>query len=211
MVLMGTAIADRLVRRGLRAAAVYVPVTCAMLGGPYVHTVEIAAALPGALFLCTILEGRKRIVAAIGLALLIVPWNAGATANVANVPLDLAAVFVATALVLEGSSGALRVAAALTLALGLYIAAIPPGSPATPPQQARPSAIHADDLASRAWTMFVSSSPVWPHEDAQHVMLKAPQWLGLLLTLAAALAVARIRVRSTSAQTTSSLSGQAVL
>jgi hypothetical protein len=196
MTLVGTVIASQLVRRGFRAAAVYVPVTCAMLGGPYVHTVEIAAALPGALLLCTILEGRARIAAAVALAMLIVPWNAGAIGNVSNVPLALAAAFVATALALERTAAPLRIAALVMLALGVYIAAIPPGTSVPPPQPARPSAIRADDLASRAWTMFVSSSSIWPHEDVQHLMLKAPQWLGLLLTVGAAFSVVRVRVAS---------------
>lgn len=196
MTLAGTVIASHLVRRGFRAAAMYVPVTCAMLGGPYVHTVEIAAALPGALLLCTILEGHARIVAALGLAMLIVPWNAGAIGNVSNVPLALAAAFVATALALADTTAPLRIAALVTLALGIYVAAIPPGTSVPPPQQARPSAIHADDLASRGWTMFVQSSSIWAHEDVQHLMLKAPQWLGLLLTAGAAFSLVRVRVPS---------------
>jgi Glycosyltransferase family 87 len=189
MTLAGAVFARRLVRGGVRAAAVYVPVTCAMLGGPYVHTVEIAAAIPGVLLLCTVLEGGARVLGALALALLIVPWNPGANGEVANVPLTLAAVFVACALVLDRTGAPLRIAAGITLALGIYIAAIPPGTPQTPPQIARPGAIRADDLASRGWTMFVSSSRIWPHEDAQHLMLKVPQWLGLLLALAAALRV----------------------
>lgn len=196
MTLLGTVIAFRLVDRGYRAGAIYIPVMCAMLGGPYVHTVEIAAAIPGALLLTTILEGRARIVAALGLAMLIIPWNPGATGNVANVPLALAAAFVATALALERTAAPLRSAALVTLALGIYLAAIPPATAAPPPLPARPAAIHPDDLASRGWTMFVLSSSVWPHEDVQHVMLKAPQWFGLLLTVGAALSAARVRVPS---------------
>ncbi|HYZ17383.1 MAG TPA: glycosyltransferase 87 family protein [Candidatus Acidoferrum sp.] len=194
--LLGSAIAFRLVERGYRAAAISLPVTCAMLGGPYVHTVEIAAAIPGALLLCTILEGRARLAAALGLAILVIPWNPGATANVANVPLALTAAFVATALALERTGAPLRAAALVTLALGLYVAAIPPGTSAPPPQPARPEAIHPDDLSSRAWTMFVLSSPVWPHEDVEHVMLKAPQWGALLLTIGAALTLIPVRFPS---------------
>jgi Glycosyltransferase family 87 len=203
MTVLGTVIALRLVDRGYRAAAIWIPVTFAMLGGPYVHTVEIAAALPGALLLCTILEGRARVVAALGLAMLIVPWNPGATGNVANVPLALAATFVATALVLERTSAPLRSAALVTLALGIYLAAVPPATRAPAPLPARPASIHPEDLSSRAWTMFVLSSSVWPHEDVQHVMLKAPQWLGLLLTAGAALTVVRVRVPSKRRRATS--------
>jgi hypothetical protein len=191
MTLVGTLLALPMVRGGVRAAAVYLPVTCAMLGGPYVHTVEIAAALPGALLLCTQLAGRARVVAVVAVALLLVPWNPGANGEVANVPLTLAAVFVTTALLLDRETAPLRIAAALTLAVGIYVAAIPPGVPQTPPQTPRPSAIHTDDLASRGWTMFVSSSTIWPHEDVKHVMLKLPQWLGLVLAVAAAAAAAR--------------------
>jgi len=191
MTLVGAALAWRLARGGVRAAAVYLPVTCAMLGGPYVHTVEIAAAIPGVLLLCTLVEGGTRIVAAAALSLLLVPWNAGANGEVAYVPLTLAAVFTTTALVLERTAAPLRIAAALTLAVGIYVFAIPPGVPQPAPQVARPSAIRADDLASRGWTMFVSSSTIWPHEDVKHVMLKLPQWLGLLLAIGAAAAFVR--------------------
>jgi Glycosyltransferase family 87 len=193
MTLVGAAAAWRLAQLGVRAAAVYVPVTCAMLGGPYVHTVEIAAAIPGVLLLCTLLEGRARIVTAAALALLLVPWNAGANGEVANVPLTLAAVFTMTAILLERTTAPLRLAAAVTLALAIYVVAIPPATPRPPAQLARPNAIRADDLASRGWTMFVSSSTMWAHEDLKHVMLKLPQWLGLLLAVGTAAAFTRHR------------------
>ena len=178
--------------RGVRAAAVYLPVTFTMLGGTYVHTPEIAAALPGVLLLCTQLRGAAGVVTAVALALLVVPWNVGIL-NATPLPLALAAVFVATALARERGRAALSGAALLTAALALYIALLPPGTGTPRLTPATANTLRPDDLAARAWSMYVGSTHWLLAEDPRRIMLKAPQWLGLVLAVGAAVTACRAR------------------
>jgi hypothetical protein len=57
-----------------REVLAYFPAACAVTGGPYVHMVELCFAIPLALVLATRLRGPGRIVSAMALCALIVPW-----------------------------------------------------------------------------------------------------------------------------------------
>jgi len=183
MAVVGIVAGLRLARRyGDVALALLVPVAVSLLGGSFVHTVEIAAAVSAALLLYTRARSTSLLAAVI---LLSVPWMLATTAAMFLAPLYPAAYLTYT-LWRRDRTVALAVAfASYVLIFGLFSLAAASGGPA--------AHVHAyapidPRLAEASWRELVlgntTNHPVmW--------LLRLPTWAGLLAFAAAAIALAR--------------------
>jgi hypothetical protein len=169
----GVTIATRLARDGGPAYLVLLPPAIGLLGGSFVHTVEVAAAVPAALLLCTAVHPRSWWLVAT-LVLLAVPWMMATSASMFLAPFYPIAYLI-------GAFGVPRTAAytsalaSITCILLLFaLAAHPAGLPIAH-HVARP--FIDPSLAEASWRQFVLSDttnrPVtW--------LLRLPTWIGLV-------------------------------
>ena len=170
------------------------PVAIAMLGGAFVHDVQIAAALPAAALLAPYTR-----LARIALALLVLDWTswwrdqvipalsgAAGTATLGfphararallwflTAPLVSLALLAALARMPEREIAAERVRAAAAA----VAAAAPRGAP---------ERLAANDSASTAWALRIAVEPGWSALTARDVVEKLPLWIALALLAAAA-------------------------
>jgi hypothetical protein len=178
---LGGRVAERLDRRELIA---YLPAACSVIGGPYIHMVDIPFAIPAALVLAASLHGRPKAIAAVALCLLAIPW----------IPvwiikrLFLASLFVVAALLLRlRAPRAVAIATFVSVALAIYLIELFPPAPFA---GTTPAFFTAGDLADSAWHALVdqlfaaSQNPLW-------LAVKIPSWLALLATLGAAFVAVR--------------------
>lgn len=176
-VVFGVLAARRLgVRMELPALFVLLPLAVSMLGGPFVHDVEIAAALPAALLLA-----RDSWMARLVVALLAVDWNEAWRRAV--VP-TLGAASGAASLYCKGTRPKQQLLYIVAFAggiLGLHAAL--PEPPAyvgitvgylVPP-------ISATDMSSVPWQWHIRLDPSLNHVNIADPMRKAPTWLALAL------------------------------
>lgn len=153
------------------------PAACSIFGGPYVHMVDIAFAMPAAAVLATRLRGGPRRVAIVALCLLAVPWIPAWIVK----KLFLASVAVVAALLWRLRSGAGLAAVTLcAVALALYVLELAPPAPLV----AIASRTFAPgELAQAAWSDYVAALPppalTW-------LLVKVPTWAALAGLLAAA-------------------------
>jgi hypothetical protein len=161
---------------GRRELLAFLPAACSVAGGPYVHMVDVAFAIPAALVLATSLRGAPRTVAAVALCLLAVPWIPVWITK----KLFLATLFVLAALLLRLRAGVpVSVTTFLSIAVAVYLFELFP-----PPAFAASTGVFAaGDLAQRAWGDSVArlgaAGPAW-------FVVKVPTWTALaaLLTVA---------------------------
>ncbi len=196
-VALGVYAAARILRSGgSPAAAVLVPVVPAMLGGLFVHDVEIAAALPGALLLATSDATAGKLA---GFGALLLVFSADAAALI-NRPLELALLVAVAAAALglfphtafrARAVGAI-VAPLLWLAI-LHVAEREPLAHST--YVPHPELVAAAALAPELWAMRIRAPDGWSIENDATFLLKLPLWAGLG---AATLAALRARPRLTS-------------
>jgi hypothetical protein len=153
----------------------FVPAACSVIGGPYVHMVDLAFAIPAALVLATSLEGRAKNVAAVALCLLAVPW----------IPVWITKkLFLASLFVVAVILARLRVGAPVAIATFASIAATIYLFELFPPAAlvAATGTFGGGELAQRAWADSVArlggASPAW-------IAVKVPTWLALAGVLAA--------------------------
>lgn len=178
---LGAALSAGLKRRELIA---YVPAATVLLGGSFVHMVDLAMAIPAAAVLAVALPERPRRIAALALVLLSVPWIPVWIVK----KLFLASLFVTAALLIRLVGGVLAVGAFGAIALTIYgfelrppagFEAFTPGSP--------PGA-----LAQYAWGAYLahlrSNAFGW-------LAIKIPTWSALSALLAAELFVVTARAR----------------
>lgn len=176
--LLGILLARRLAPP-LERPALYVllPVATAMLGGPYVHIVQIACAIPAALLLAPLSWFAR-----IAIALLVVRWDEPMRAEI--LPVLFAAI--GTAFVafdreeVRGRVAWIVFAPLLCLTMLLVLPKEPPelthiasGTPAP--------AIRADDPASLAWDWRVRLTPDWANSSLRRKIEDVPTWVALLL------------------------------
>lgn len=180
VIVLGIAAAARLrARFGRSSAIVLVPVAVSLFGGLYVHNHQITAALPGALLLATLpFERRWRALAVAPVALLVFPWQFGTRLLEVVACFAVAAAILALAPELEPRR---RLLLAVSLPIAFVLAwslanALPHNMLALP---AHAESIHADDLATTAWTKFLLWKPGRTVEDAATFLLKVPWWLAL--------------------------------
>jgi hypothetical protein len=184
---IGVLLALRLARRfGDPSLSVLVPAAFSVLGGTFVHTEEIAVAIPA----CLLLFGKTRALRPwlfIALILLVVPWMLATSAAMFLAPLFPVA-YIAYSLSRGDRIATLGTALASTAMIaGLFaLYALPAGHPAAhvhfyPPIDPR--------LAESSWRQFVL-----PNVTNRPVMwlLRLPTWAGLtILATCAALMVER--------------------
>lgn len=189
MTALGVIVGMRLARRyGEPAFVLLVPPAFALLGGSFVHTAEIAAAVPAALLLAVRAQTQRTLFIA-ALVLLAVPWM-----NATSITLFIAPFFPVAYLVftLAGRERTPALAAALAsfaaIAVLFMLAASSHGhvpvARVHPPIDPR--------LAEASWRAFVladsTNAPImW--------LLRLPSWIGLLaLTIPAALLARKRRL-----------------
>jgi hypothetical protein len=170
---LGGALAARLARAELVA---YLPAACSLIGGAYVHMVDLAFAIPAALILATALEGRSKSVAALALCLLAVPWIVVWITK----KLFLTALLIVAALLWRlRIEPRLAVAAFAAIAAGIYLLELAPPAPLI---AMTPGNFTGSDLAQQAWSAYVvqlgAANPPW-------FIVKLPVW-GALVALVAA-------------------------
>ena len=186
MAALGIVVGLRLARHfGDPALAIFVPPAFALLGGTFVHTAEIAAAVPACVALCTRAPVyRGWIVAA--LVLLAVPWMMATSAALFLAPIFPAA-YLTYAFWHRDRKLALAVAVAAYAAIfGLFVLAS-----ATPPHPsgiARALTTIDPRLAEASWQQFVLGNStnrlvMW--------LLRLPTWIGLIALAASAVALMR--------------------
>lgn len=183
MVTAGVAVATRIRSMTEDAAAlVLVPPAFALFGGVHVHIQQIVVAFPAALYVCVRFP-RVRIVAAIGLALAMIPWN-----------VVCSTVLVGCAPLLVGAFAALRIGRRAGLALtgvaacigvSLLVLATLGYGPAEPHFVAHP--YPPDALAEASWGEFSRSALMRPSLLMQ--WLRLPTLAGMACML---LAIARV-------------------
>ncbi len=155
---------------GRRELLAYLPAAFGVVGGPYVHMVDLAVAIPAALVLAVHLRGPARVAAAIALVLLAVPWIDVWIMK----KLFLATLFVVAAMLLRLRLGAaLAGATFVAVAIAIYLLELRP----PPPFSIAPiAAVAPGDLVQRAWSIEVAalgrSDPLW-------LVVKLPTWLAL--------------------------------
>ena len=167
-------------RLGRPELVAFLPAACSVIGGPYVHMVDLAFAIPAALVLSVSLRGRARGIAVVALCLLAVPWI---PVWIAKKLLLATLLVVGVLLVRLRANAALGIATFSAIAVALYLLELFPPAPfaATTP------AIAANDLAQTAWGAYVAQlagSPAW-------FAVKLPTWIALAGIVAAAIAALR--------------------
>jgi hypothetical protein len=175
---LGGRVARNLGRRELLA---YLPAACSIIGGTYVHMVDLAFAIPAALVLATSLEGRSRNIAAVALALLAVPWIPAWTTK----KLLLASLFVVAVILLRLRLKApLAIGTFAAIAVTLYLFELAPPAPFV----ATSGLVPPGALAQQAWQEYVTqlgaATSLW-------TAIKLPTWIALGALIAAALAALR--------------------
>ncbi len=176
-ILLGLWLAHRFARRSFTPALfVLVPVATAMLGGPFLHDVQIAAALPAALVLA-----RRYWPARGAVALLALDWSPPASHLI--FPAILAAAGASFIVLGEVTSarrtsyGAAIAAGVLGLALALPLAGVPLSGEAAGPAPV----IGNTELSSVPWGLRIAATPAWSGDSARTALMKTPTWAALLL------------------------------
>lgn len=197
----GLIAARRLVATFARPAfAVLFPVAAAMLGGTFVHDVQIAAALPAAVLLAPYSP-----LARVAIALLVVDWTewwrTQAMPAVAAAAGTAAVAFPAERV---RALAWLVAAPAISVVLLLAVARVPDSPVGSASVQraamvaAPPGAVEAltpNDSASRAWALRIALEPGWKEITARDVADKLPLWFALALLLIAGGSARRERKR----------------
>lgn len=182
---LGAKLSTTLTRRELTA---FMPAACAIAGGAYVHMIDVAIAIPAALVLAIALRGRARIVAALAVALLAVPWIAVWIGK----KLFLATLFVVAVVLMRLKLGAaIAVTAFAAIAVVIYAFELNPPPPF--PSGIAIASFSSNDLAQVAWGAYVAAigSPAlgW-------LLIKLPTWAALFALVGAAWSAAARRPRS---------------
>jgi hypothetical protein len=168
-------LSEKIERRELLA---YLPAAFALIGGAYVHMVDIAFALPAALVLANRLQGRPRNLAVIALCLLAVPWIAAWSIK----KLFLASLFVVAFLLVRlQADWTVAIATFCAIAAAIYRLELSP--PTLPSVVTATTPFAPTELVQRAWRAYVAGlgnpDPLW-------LLIKVPTWLALTAVAAAA-------------------------
>jgi hypothetical protein len=169
--------------------AMLFPVAAAMLGGSFIHDVQIAAALPAAVLLAPYAWSAR-----IAIALLVVDWTSWWRGQLLPVATGAAGAAAATFPPHRARAAFVWFAGATVLSLALLsgIARVPdrPVGVASVRRQeaaiAPPGAVGAlrpDDSASRAWALRIALDPGWDAIGLHDLADKIPLWAGLALLL----------------------------
>jgi hypothetical protein len=153
MLAIGLAVSGRIARRTNAAAIVTIPPALAVLGGPFVHIAQIAAALPAAFLLYAYGPPRLRRATGIAIAALAIPWIQFANIGTISIPVSA---FVVALLVLTFVDERPPVALAAGAAtVGLFTWAIALVKPLMDPSAILAAHYDPHALAEASWTLFV--------------------------------------------------------
>ena len=194
MLVAGVLLAGLLANRLHRPEAlVVVPAATAVLGGTYLHTFQLAAALPCALVLAARVPAA-RVPAWIAVGLLAVPWDA--TGSRIDVAMSAVALATIAWTALRGRVAAVRALAAC--AAVAFVAVEPVVLARVPDGIVLPAATRETflatgvdpNLASGAHGLALRARPIRVEASWQTFAQKAPDWAGLAALLAALAAAA---------------------
>jgi hypothetical protein len=186
MTLLGVA-AARAVASAVASEALIVllPPALALLGGPFVHDIQMAAALPAAIILAT--ATRAPLLLRVStLVMLVFPWHAWNLASMRGQTglLELGAVAAAAFIATRTKRIQVRAltAAACVCACVVIGSAIEdvPRERVGPPTTITPEARSSADLSSANWAAYVSRDRAYSSPDLRDVLEKVPVWLGLI-------------------------------
>ncbi|HTJ24780.1 MAG TPA: glycosyltransferase 87 family protein [Candidatus Limnocylindria bacterium] len=188
MVAVGVVLAGVIaVRLRSPEAVPLIPPAAVLLGGIYVHDIQMLFALPAALFVAARLRGPLAETLGItALALLIAVW----TQRAARAVLVLDALGVAAGVLAVASRAdrvrALARAATAAVAVTACVIVFQRAAPPVPTSQivTAPFGASADELAPAAWARYLQATPALRRPE---LVLKLPTWFGLVLLLLASL------------------------
>ncbi|MFY9737692.1 MAG: hypothetical protein WAK11_01440 [Candidatus Cybelea sp.] len=171
---LGSRLANTLRRRELVA---FLPAACAVVGGAYVHMVDLAIAVPAALVLATFSRAASRTIATLALCLLAVPWiDVWITKK-----LFLSSLFVVAAILFrQGLTPALSIGAFTAIAAAIYCFELRPPAPFSVVTMM--TSLHSNDLAQEAWRSYVVNLKTAP---IPWLAIKIPTWAALIGLLVA--------------------------
>lgn len=178
MTVFGIALAGSFVRRRFsRAVVVVVPVALAMLGGPFVHDVQIASALPSAVVLA-----ERTWTARAAIALLALDWTESIVEKV--VPI-CAAASGAGSIALRNTPGIRRIfyapgIAIAVIACAFFVSSFEPKPIISSDSRTIPP-IAASGLSSIPWGWRIRLTPEWSVDRLDTAIGKIPTWIGLIL------------------------------
>jgi len=194
MTALGVFVAIRLTRRYDNAAfAALVPPAFALIGGTFVHTEAIAAAVPACLLAYSFAPERRAWLF-VALLLLAVPWMMATSAALFLAPIFPVA-YLAYALWQERTVTLAAALAAFVMIIGLFAIAQVPVHAAAHAQAFPPIDPH---LAEASWRQFVLGNVT--NRPAMW-LLRAPTWIGLIALALSALALSRRPVFSLTPET----------
>jgi hypothetical protein len=188
---LGIILAVQLAQRFERPAfLVLVPAAFSMLGGVFIHDIQLPIALPAALLLLAVAQGRARIAALVAVMALAVMWfdDFGALLSVTALAAMLWTSPLAPAAPLRRVALTLAMCVAFTLVI-LAFHRLPGGvnvALAAHPDLSGPP----DELASEVWGRYVRAT-TYGHASLRTVAEKLPLFGALVLLAYATLATAR--------------------
>ncbi len=178
-------------RLALPGLIVLFPPAAAMLGGTFVHDVQIAAALPAAVLLAPYVRTAR-----VAIALLVVDWTASWRDQVFPALVGtLGAAVVAFPVQRRRWITWAGEATLFTMLLLAALARVPDRQVGVDSVRAQAAAIAPPgaierltphDPASRAWALRIAVEPGWKEITLGDVVDKAPLWIALVLLIAAA-------------------------
>jgi len=198
MTVVGVAIARRVAAFvGSDSLIVLLPPAVALLGGVFVHDLQMAAAIPAALMLAS--RRGPAPLPAVALVALVFSWNYWNIIFLRQQSgiLEIGSVAAALLIALRSKPIAVRTGAAAAgavfcFALASAIEAVP-RHPVGPPTTIVPAATAPDDMSSANWAAFVSRDRSYSTPDARDMCEKVPVWLGLIALTAAGVGMARTK------------------
>ena len=185
MTVLGVTIARRLaVSVESEALIALLPPAVALLGGPFVHDLQMAAAIPAAVILAASTR-PPLLLRAFALVAIVFPWHYWSAANlfgqvgVLEIGAVVAAVLIATRTKpIAARTGAVFVGVLASVAIASAIESVPPHR-VGPLTTITAAAIAPADISSANWAGFVSRDRSYSTPDARDVSEKVPVWLAL--------------------------------
>lgn len=202
MTALGVAIARRTAKAaGSELLVTLLPPALALLGGPFVHDLQMAAAIPAA-FILAASTRPPLFVRASALIAIVFPWHAWSLAGAREQIgfLEIAAVVGAVLVALRAKPTATRATAVVaaviaTIVIATAIEAIPRHK-VGPPTTVAPMIVGAHDFGSADWAAYVSRDLPYSTPDARDVAEKIPVWLALMAMAAMSVSLSRSLSRS---------------
>ncbi|GAC1500555.1 MAG: hypothetical protein NVS1B2_25180 [Vulcanimicrobiaceae bacterium] len=182
---------------------VVLPPAAVLLGGAYMHELQLAIALPAAFILAARAE-RFRIAFGVALMLLVFPWfsldaSRVTLATTAATVAIFACIWIAIAIEIRGYEHRVRLSGTIASAFVVLfagIALLPGPSHAVPPAANRTigmRALRGDALASENWAAHLRARDDLSVATPRKEIEKLPSWIALTIVLAGSLSQRLVR------------------